>query len=209
MPSRWLRQPEPLRASLPPRDRALTQRLPSPALNPARLKFPGKTPTSPARKFHPVSPRHYANHDWALPIGHVFYDERDNLLRVKFWVRGSETRLEPHLFYRGREVSMVWAGQRRSSGCRSTDIQLRPSGSVSGTLPQGAAWNRIDCYLNGSYVKQFADNPGAHAISASPGEYEVKVLRNDRLGTRALGRQAPSTATRSRASTGHCGWRVP
>ena len=124
---------------------------------------------------------YYANHDWNLPIGQVSYDEDRNRLKVRFWVRGGNDGLEPHLFYRGQEVTMNWAGEIRSGGSCSSDIEFRPTHSVTENLPQGAVWTRIDCSLHGAIARPNADNPGAHAVSAKPGEYEVKVLRQQRL----------------------------
>ncbi len=124
---------------------------------------------------------YFVNHDWNLPIGHAYYDEDHNWLRVKFWVRGGNDGLEPHLFYRGQEVTMNWAGEVRSDGTCSSDIEIRPTQTVTEQLPRGAVWTRIDCRLNGAIARPKADNPGAHAISEKPGEYEVKVIRNRRL----------------------------
>ena len=124
---------------------------------------------------------YYANHDANLPIGQVYFDERDNLLRVKFWVRGNSPGLVPYLFYQGQEVTMNWAGEVRSGGSCSSDLQFEPARSVSNTLPQGAVWNRIDCYLRGAVVKPMEGHPEVYAISAKPGEYEVRVLRHNKL----------------------------
>src|SRR3712207_4631527 len=92
---------------------------------------------------------YFANHDANLPIGQVYFNERYNALGVKFWVRGDSPGLVPYLFYRGQEVTMNWAGEVRSGGSCSGDLQFEPAESVSGALPQGAKWNRVDCYLAG------------------------------------------------------------
>ncbi len=78
---------------------------------------------------------YYANHDANLPIGQVLYDEQNNLLKVRFWVRGDSPGLVPYLFYQGQEVTMNWAGEVRSGGSCSSDLQFQPVRSVSGTLP--------------------------------------------------------------------------
>lgn len=129
-----------------------------------------------ARKFV-----YFANHDWTLPLGHVFYDVNDNRLRVKFWVRGAQGQLEPHLFYRGQEVTTNWAGQTYSGGSCSSDIEFQPTQYATEKLPQRALWTRIDCRLDGASVKPIEGNPDFNTISTKPGEYEVKVLRNGRL----------------------------
>jgi hypothetical protein len=124
---------------------------------------------------------YYTNHDWNLPIGLVLYDENDNRLRVRFWVRGAQGQLEPHLFYRGQEVTTNWAGQTYSGGRCSSDIEFQPTQYATEKLPQRALWTRIDCRLDGASVKPIEGNADFNTISAKPGEYEVKVLRNRRL----------------------------
>ncbi len=42
-------------------------------------------------------------------------------------------------------------------------------------------WNRIECYLGGAVVKPMEGHPEIHAVSTKPGEYEVRVLRHNRL----------------------------
>jgi hypothetical protein len=124
---------------------------------------------------------YYANHDANLPIGQVYFNERYNALGVKFWVRGDSPGLVPYLFYKGEEVTMNWAGEVRSGGSCSGDLQFEPAESVSSTLPQGAKWNRVDCYLSGAAFNPSENTRGAHVITANPGEYEVRVLRHGRL----------------------------
>ncbi|HEY9285450.1 MAG TPA: hypothetical protein VIP46_18500, partial [Pyrinomonadaceae bacterium] len=127
---------------------------------------------------------YYANHDGNLPVGHVYYDDNLKLLKVKFWVRGDSVRIEPHLFYRGQEVTLQWMNQIQGGGSCSSDIQFIPTHETTEKLPQRAVWNRIDCYLQAGFVKPVTDNAsiGAHhALTKNPGEYEVKVLRNGRL----------------------------
>jgi hypothetical protein len=129
-----------------------------------------------ARKFV-----YFANHDFNLPIGQVYYDDNDNLLRVKFWIRGAEGQIEPHLFYRGQEVITNSGGVIFKSGSCSPDIEFQPTQYATEKLPQRALWARIDCRLEGANVKPLASKPRDHAISSKPGDYEVKVLRNGML----------------------------
>jgi hypothetical protein len=127
---------------------------------------------------------YYANHDGNLPVSHVYYDDNLNLLKVKFWVRGDSVRIEPHLFYRGKEVTLQWMDQIKGGGSCSSDIQFIPTHETTEKLPQRAVWNRIDCYLQAGFVKEVTDNASVqayHALTKNPGEYEVKVLRNGRL----------------------------
>jgi hypothetical protein len=92
-----------------------------------------------------------------------------------------EPLVDPDLFYRVQEVTTNWAGQTYSGGSCSSDIEFQPTQYATEKLPQRALWTRIDCSLEGANVKPSADKPRDHAISAKPGEYEVKVLRNGKL----------------------------
>jgi hypothetical protein len=125
---------------------------------------------------------YYANQDWNLPIGYVFIGNNDNLY-VRFWVRGEDTAsIEAHLFYRGREVGVFESNgfQYGASRC-SADIEYRPTRDAGAAAPQGAKWARMDCPFQTVTTKPNPNSPDWHIISANPGEYEVKVLRNKRL----------------------------
>ena len=124
---------------------------------------------------------YYTNHDWNLPIGQVYYDEDKNRLAVRFWVRGAQGQVEPHLFYRGQEVTTNWSGQTYSGGSCSSDIEFQPTQYATEKLPQRALWTRLECVLHGASVRPIEGNADFNTISAKPGEYEVKVLRNTRL----------------------------
>ena len=125
---------------------------------------------------------YYANQDWNLPIGYVFIGNNDNLY-VRFWIRGEDTAsIEAHLFYRGREVGVFESNgfQYGASRC-SADIEYRPTRDAGAAAPQGAKWARMDCPFQTVTTKPNPNNSDWHIISANPGEYEVKVLRNKRL----------------------------
>lgn len=81
--------------------------------------FNGKMKVAKART-NEVGPKaankfvYYVDHDWNLPIGYV-YLEPDGVyawtkptLHVSFWIRGEATRIEPHLFYQGKEVGKIF-----------------------------------------------------------------------------------------------------
>jgi hypothetical protein len=125
---------------------------------------------------------YYTNQDWNLPIGYVFIGNNDNLY-VRFWVRGEDTAsIEAHLFYRGAEVGRFESSgyQYGASRC-SPDIEYRPTRDAGAGAPQGAKWSRMDCPFQTVTTTPNPNNPEWHIISANPGEYEVKVLRNKRL----------------------------
>ncbi|MDT7779137.1 MAG: hypothetical protein QOC99_1649 [Acidobacteriota bacterium] len=125
---------------------------------------------------------YYTNQDWNLPIGYVFIGNNDNLY-VRFWVRGEDTAsIEAHLFYRGQEVGRFekYGYQYGASRC-SPDIEYRPTRDAGAAAPQGAKWARMNCPFESVTTKPNPNSPDWHIISANPGEYEVKVLRNKRL----------------------------
>jgi hypothetical protein len=125
---------------------------------------------------------YYPNLDWNLPIGHVFIDDRD-FLNVRFWIRGEATNtIDAHLFYRGQEVGLFekYGNQYGASRC-SSDIDYQPTRDAGPTAPQGAKWQRVNCPFETVATKPNSDAPEWHVLSANPGDYEVKVLRNKRL----------------------------
>jgi hypothetical protein len=125
---------------------------------------------------------YYTNQDWNLPIGQVYFDDKDNL-SVRFWLRGEGAgSLEAHLFYRGAEVGLFekYGYQYGAARC-SPDIEYQPTRDAGAGAPQGAKWARVNCPFQTVSTKPNPNSPEWHIISANPGEYEVKVLRNKRL----------------------------
>ena len=161
--------------------------------------FTGKMQVAKARSNEsgPQAANHfvyYVDHDWNLPIGYIFY-EPDQVFgwdlagfRVAFWVRGDTGRLEPHLFYQGKEVGMVYfQGERVSKpGCGEQEVQNDTTHYVEDSLLQKAKWTRVKCHFPA--VKSWDKTPGGRAnanemfmIASNPGEYELKVLWNNKL----------------------------
>ncbi|HWS87881.1 MAG TPA: hypothetical protein VN282_13000 [Pyrinomonadaceae bacterium] len=127
------------------------------------------TPAERARKssFFPV-------HDWALPVGYVYYSPQENFLYTAFWVRGASGRITPHVFYRGKNV-----GPAQEPSCRDA---LEVGDAYIRSVNPAPVWRFVQCQL---YVP-FSDRGGEyrtppHYLTANPGEYEIKVLRNDEL----------------------------
>jgi hypothetical protein len=127
------------------------------------------TPAERAKKsfFFPV-------HDWALPVGYVYHSPQENFLHTAFWVRGSTSRVAPHVFYRGKQISPT-----AESSCR--DVQEVGDAYIRSIEP-APVWRLVQCEL---YVP-VRDRGGKyhtppHFLTANPGEYEIKVLRNDEL----------------------------
>jgi hypothetical protein len=124
---------------------------------------------------------YYVNQDWNMPIGQVYIDNQ-NFLNIRFWVRGEGTRVDPHLFYQGKEVGRIFNDgiQVGAPGCDS-DIEYQTSFSVAETVPQGAKWQRMNCSFPVIRATPVENNSELYALSANKGEYEVKVLRNNKL----------------------------
>jgi hypothetical protein len=129
---------------------------------------------------------YYVDHDWNLPIGYVFnspdqvYGWDYPVLNVAFWVRGDAVRFEPHLFYRGQEVGTAYKG-----GC-NPEVENNTTQSVEASLPQKAKWARVRCTFPA--VKRWDKTPGGRGnanemfmLGSNPGEYEFKLLWNNRL----------------------------
>jgi hypothetical protein len=126
---------------------------------------------------------YYSNQDWNLPIGQVYVGD-DGHLNVRFWIRGEPDGVdkEAHLFYRGQEVGLFEKyGQQYGASRCSPDIEYRPTRDAGAAAPQGAKWARMDCPFQTVAAKPNPDATEGHVLSANPGEYEVKVLRNKRL----------------------------
>lgn len=136
---------------------------------------------------------YYVDHDWNLPVGYVFYHPDDLSgwkfpeLRFAFWVRGDPHNFEPHLFYQGKEIGKKFLESREvgRAACES-EIENNTTHIVEDGLPQKAKWSRVRC--NFPNVKgwdqantNFSLFGPPHFLAGNSGEYELKVLWNNRL----------------------------
>ncbi len=138
---------------------------------------------------------YYVDHDWNLPIGYVFYtpDSVYNWeypsFNLAFWVRGEATRFEPHLFYQGKEIGRVFMGgtQVGKASCGSV-LDNSTTHFVNEGLPQKAKWSRVECVFH--TVKRWDKTNNGQGqpntnemfkMAANPGEYEFKLLWNNKL----------------------------
>jgi hypothetical protein len=136
-------------------------------------KAPGDdgTPAERARKSF-----FYAVQDWAMPIGYVFYGPEDNYLYTSFWVRGSTAKIYPHVFYKGQELD--YGGTDKSS-CNDRaevgDAYIR-------SVKPAPIWRLVECRLYTVIARDKGNSDDTrHRVFANPGEYEIKVLRDDEL----------------------------
>jgi hypothetical protein len=137
---------------------------------------------------------YFVNHDWNLPIGYVFLTPNDvsgmkkPMLDVAFWTRGPYVgNFEPHLFYQGKEVGKVYLeGREVGKPVCDPEATIEASQTVADTMPQKAAWVRVRCrFFSVLGWDKSGDDTGLFGplfqISSNPGEYEVKILRANRL----------------------------
>ena len=136
---------------------------------------------------------YFVDHDWNLPIGYVFLTA-DNLagwkrpnFQVAFWVRGEGVRMEPHLFYQGKEVGkMFMDGTEVGHASCDSEVENNTTLSVEDALPQKAKWARMICkFPNIKGRDTTGEGPTMfgklHTLADNPGEYEFKLLWNNRL----------------------------
>lgn len=136
---------------------------------------------------------YYVDHDWNLPIGYVYYTPDDlngmkrPMLNVNFWVRGDAYKLDPHLFYKGAEVGRImYEGTQVGKPSCESDVDNNTTHFVDEKLaPQKAKWSRVRCTFNNVRAWDTSDAGwgfGApHLMDKNPGEYEMKVLWNNKL----------------------------
>jgi len=136
---------------------------------------------------------YFVNHDWNLPIGYVYLtpDDLKGMERpdfhVSFWVRGEANNFKPHLFFNGKEVGKkTFEGEEVGRASCESDVEINPTHYVADTVPQKAKWARVVCsFPNVKGWDKSGEQYGLfgppHLLSANPGEYELKVLWNNRL----------------------------
>jgi hypothetical protein len=136
---------------------------------------------------------YFIDHDWNLPIGYIYYTSDKALgwdypeFNVAFWVRGEAGRVDAHIFYKGQEVGKLFTGgvQIGKPSCDAA-VENRTTHYVNDSLPQKAMWVRVECTF--FVVKRWDKTPGGQPnanemfmMASNPGEYEVKILRNNKL----------------------------
>ena len=137
---------------------------------------------------------YYVDHDWNLPIGYVYYMPDDlngmkrPMLNVTFWVRGDAYKLDPHLFYKGAEVGRImYEGEQVGKASCESDVENNTTHFVDEKLaPQKAKWSRVRCTFNNVRAwDRSGEAPGMfgelYQLNKNPGEYEMKVLWNNKL----------------------------
>jgi hypothetical protein len=125
---------------------------------------------------------YYTNLEWSLPIGYVFYDLNRNELRTAFWIRGDDTHLELHAFYRGQEIVYDFRGTESPAigSCGTQRMEIAPSTFPAESVNPKPNWHFVECSFVGLPLKE-TGNPSMHKVASNAGEYEIKVLRKNKL----------------------------
>ena len=136
---------------------------------------------------------YFVDHDWNLPIGYVYLTP-DSIhgwkfpdFHVAFWVRGEAVRFDPHLFYQGKEVGKKFleGTEVGRAGCES-EVENNTTHYVEDSVPQKAKWARVECdfpNIKGSNKTGETSNMFGEifTLADNPGEYEFKLLWNNKL----------------------------
>jgi len=135
---------------------------------------------------------YFVDHDWNLPIGYV-YLTADSVhgwkmpqFHVSFWVRGEAVRFDPHLFYQGKEVGKkFYDGLEVGKASCGAEVENNTTHFVDDSVPQKAKWARVRCSfpnIKGSNTAGEGHVFGElFTLAANPGEYEFKLLWNNKL----------------------------
>ncbi len=124
----------------------------------------------------------YVDHDWRLPISYLWLDPTKNedapILSVQVWFKGeiSSSKLQAYIFYNGRQMKMNVFGNPVEEVYSAADEP-----PFKYTLWQFSAY-----MIRGSNQDTLYNNyPDAMFLNKNPGEYEIKILRDNQLARTA------------------------
>lgn len=128
----------------------------------------------------------YVEHDWLLPFGTIGFHFSNSIEiggvppLVSVWLKGmvSANELEGRIFYKGQQIAST------KDGGGASDYDERTSGFAAAFAPNNIwkrwqfQWSNFLYDNNGTFNR---DNyPNAHYADKNPGEYTVKIYRNDK-----------------------------
>jgi hypothetical protein len=123
----------------------------------------------------------YVVQDWRLPIGFIWYDptmdENVPVISAQMWFRGSRSgdKMEAVLFYKGQQIASVL-------GNNEDEI----STGVSDPAGRWGLWKFPFAKVRGYNNDRSANNwDGMFFLDKNPGDYEIKVLRQQKLARAA------------------------
>lgn len=114
-----------------------------------------KVAKTPPRFKDPTSFEYYVDDDWRVPIGYLSHGRT---LNIEMWFRGKPGTVQPFLFYQGKQVA-------KGENCGGADYE-----------PAAYLWWPVDCEFFGEGSDDVTEQ-----LSKAPGEYEIKVLQENRL----------------------------
>lgn len=124
----------------------------------------------------------YVVQDWRLPVGFIWYDptvdEKVPALGVQMWFRGTGegTKMQAVLFYKGQQVGDVMGGNEQEVATGVAD-------------PEGrwGLWTLQFLKVRGynQDTESAATYPETFFLDKHPGDYEIKVLRDQKLARSA------------------------
>jgi hypothetical protein len=123
----------------------------------------------------------YVVQDWRLPVGFIWYDpvldENVPNVSVQMWFRGSRTadKMEAVLFYKGQQVATTMGNSEDEISTGVGDPQGR-----WGLWKFGFA--TVRGYTNDTSSNRY---DGMFFLDKNPGDYEIKVLRQQKLARTA------------------------
>jgi hypothetical protein len=122
----------------------------------------------------------YVDQDWALPIGYLSLDTKQDpnspKLDVGMWFRGDHDRanLVAYLFYNGKQISNTKSSDKGQGNAIRSLI-------AEGDDKREFYW----AYWSFSFFNVRAANsdnyPSVHILKNNPGSYEIKVLLDDEI----------------------------
>ena len=119
---------------------------------------------------------YYPVHDWALPVGYVYYAPEENYLYTSFWVRGSTNNIKPYIFYKGKQLD--YGGTDKASCNDRTEV----GDAYIRSVKPAPVWRLVECKLFTVIAKESGNRDDTrHRVLSNPGEYEIKVLWDDEL----------------------------
>ncbi len=90
---------------------------------------------------------YYVDHDWNLPIGYIWYTPNSVYewdwpqFNAAFWARGNTDKIEPHLFYQGKEIGLRDGEPDATCSVRVENMPTHTPHEMVGR----AQWSRVDC----------------------------------------------------------------
>jgi hypothetical protein len=128
---------------------------------------------------------YFVNQDWNMPIGYLVINPDNNYLNVALWLRGESGKTDPHLFYQGKEVGIILHEDTQvgTPSC-DTEVNIDTTKSTAESVPHRGKWRRMLCEFKTVLGQNKGEKFGfgkPHFLSENPGEYEFKLLRNNKL----------------------------